>query len=516
MASFPLYCMRVGDFLALETLRSHEDLLVKGLIMRADRLEAPSINFVSHQWISTRHPDPDSVHLRTMQEVFRRVIRGENIFADDDVAAKFLTGRSRARSSSSDVLTTRERTFEEFQRSVSEGWVWLDYFSVPQRAGAEEEQAKAITSIPTYVAQASNFWVCTPLGVRRESGHQCNFDTWLMRGWCRMEALALDLTRMSEGRPIYLTHHLGEEPSASTQCFHDRLNLGWQRRKAVLTGDFARLSDREGLHAVIRELYHSALDSLRSVWEPLVESGELPRPMWERYIASADGADGGAYHSFFLLVGAEAYIFADLADEEHDQSYWEQGDFALDGSEDAVKAWLLHRGEYAWPPDECWAWYAAIVGNLALFRFLIEELGFDIGAVNKYGMTPLTISANWGNISLVRYIVERTDAAHVLYKTPGLGLSAVGVAAKNGHHRTLSFLLQSKADVEVTRNDNQRTPLHEAAANGNEECIRLLLGAGSSTAARDGAGFTAAELAGKYGAMKEDAERVKLARLFEC
>ena len=80
----------------------------------------------------------------------------------------------------------------------------------------------------------------------------------------------------------------------------------------------------------------------------------------------------------------------------------------------------------------------------------------------------------------------------------------------------MSFLLSSKADVEVTRHDNKRTPLHEAAANGNAECIRLLLGAGSSTTARDGADFTAAELAGKCGAMKEEAERVKLARLFEC
>jgi ankyrin repeat protein len=101
----------------------------------------------------------------------------------------------------------------------------------------------------------------------------------------------------------------------------------------------------------------------------------------------------------------------------------------------------------------------------------------------------------------------------VLYKTPGLGLSAVGIAAKNGHTQTLSLLLSCKADVNVTRNDNKRTPLHEAAANGNAQCIRLLLAAGSSTTARDGAGLTAAELAATCGA--SEATRVRCAGLFE-
>ena len=80
---FPLHAMRMKDFLALDKLRPHNALKKEGLVVALDFDGAhkdAKLNFVSHQWLAYAEADPNGDHLKTMQDVFRRVMAGESIF----------------------------------------------------------------------------------------------------------------------------------------------------------------------------------------------------------------------------------------------------------------------------------------------------------------------------------------------------------------------------------------------------------------------------------------------------
>ncbi len=69
-ALFPLYAMRVVDFMALD-LHTHNELIEMALVTPLDlhgEHEGASINFISHEWLGCAEADPQGVHLRTMQE----------------------------------------------------------------------------------------------------------------------------------------------------------------------------------------------------------------------------------------------------------------------------------------------------------------------------------------------------------------------------------------------------------------------------------------------------------------
>ena len=87
---FPVHAMKMSDFLALEKLEPHNDLVKKGLVRPLDFAGADKnaiLNFVSHQWLGYEEADPNSNHLSTMQEVFKRAIAGESIFRSDEAVS---------------------------------------------------------------------------------------------------------------------------------------------------------------------------------------------------------------------------------------------------------------------------------------------------------------------------------------------------------------------------------------------------------------------------------------------
>ena len=57
-------------------------------------------------------------------------------------------------------------------------------------------------------------------------------------------------------------------------------------------------------------------------------------------------------------------------------------------------------------------------------------------------------------------------AAQLNHISGGLGLTALGCAAKCGHPAIVKELLAHGADIEARRKDNGQTPLLEAAARG--------------------------------------------------
>ena len=87
-------------------------------------------------------------------------------------------------------------------RALTSGYVWFDWFSIPQMVGdvgtsTKVDQLNAINSIPAYVREATCFAVLCP-SASNTSGTLCDFNTWKSRAWCRAEQLCPRLSLTQE------------------------------------------------------------------------------------------------------------------------------------------------------------------------------------------------------------------------------------------------------------------------------------------------------------------------------
>merc|ERR1712224_531762 len=103
------------------------------------------------------------------------------------------------------------------------------------------------------------------------------------------------------------------------------------------------------------------------------------------------------------------------------------------------------------------------------------------------------MAARYGHDAMVGYLCGATSIDHINHRPSGLGLFALGEAAKCGHASTVALLLKNKADVNV-RSTKGQTALHQAAASGHAKCARLCCYAGADVQAVDDEGRCAAQL----------------------
>ena len=151
-ASFPLYAMRMRDFLALEELLPHNELRRRGLVVALDTCSGGAggnggpatslleqgayVNFVSHQWLAYQTADPEGAHLRTMQQCFAHVVARHSVFHSAEDAGAFLRGCSDT--NAEQQFGSAQRSEESFRASVADGWVWMDFISIPQTIGLQD------------------------------------------------------------------------------------------------------------------------------------------------------------------------------------------------------------------------------------------------------------------------------------------------------------------------------------------------------------------------------------------
>jgi len=131
-----------------------------------------------------------------------------------------------------------------------------------------------------------------------------------------------------------------------------------------------------------------------------------------------------------------------------------------------------------------------------MLQYCVERLGVSPTFKNAFGMSMLMMCGRFGHARCMRYLCEHLVAHgqrdEIDYVSGGLGLSAIGDAAKGGHADCIRCLVEFGAFVDPKRKNGKR-PLHEAAANGHTECVRLLVEAGADVEARDNEGKTPAE-----------------------
>lgn len=208
----PMWVMKVSDFLQMTLpLPKHEDLLEKGLLHQ----QTPSCYciFVSHQWLSTAHPDPEGKQLKVLQNCLQGIIERRLDVMND--AASQLHGEFKKLSS-------------DQQARIKDAYLWLDWISIPQIVEDSEtsdgdesreisgrlrrrsrglrmslrsfryrspgghsykltEQEEYILSIPSFVQACQVFVALVPPVPHHETHEVCNYSSWFTRGWCRTE-----------------------------------------------------------------------------------------------------------------------------------------------------------------------------------------------------------------------------------------------------------------------------------------------------------------------------------------
>ena len=499
------------------------------------------------QWLGHNEADPKGEHLQTMQALFRHAIAGQSIFRSEEDwnayskgytsenAKSATTKHAAAKDGSFGNEESVQRSEAQFLASIADGWVWMDYISIPQAINCKSEeealavladQKRAIDAIPNYVQHAKNFWICAPSGVTHvDACHECNYDTWLKRGWCRMEEAVLNLVRLGDGRPLLVTQPFGEAPRVKTMDKIDRAWNGTQRYGSVLTGEFSccrlghKVTSRDGkvtamgcdklqLKGVLQGLFK---EKLQLVWSNLDKEGGRDLP-FEQRVGMSMGGTMQAFWNIWTFVTLRPLILAETVDEPDFVAEGWSKEYEKLGPEDYetfCRGGNGFQGGYDSDPERdvnMMGWNAAMMGHLPMLMYCIERLHVSPSFKNAYGMSMLMMTGRFGHSRCMRYLCERCvrddNRAEIDYVSAGLGLSAMCDAAKCGHASCITTLIEFDAQVDPRRK-NGKTPLHEAAANGHTECVRLLVEAGADVAAVDNAGKTPADLAAESMPVRE-------------
>ena len=188
-ATFPMYVVPLETVLVMEEVKSHQQLLQEGLLRTFDPALGKAM-FVSHQWTSEEHPDPDAKQLKIFQKAMKNLLTGETVARPNAWAEMVF------------MLAGGARRFTASKLTESPILIWYDYFSVPQyrfssRSLGEnqlEDQRNAIASIPAYIDQCEFFVALCPLMKHATDQSTLSMASWDQRGWCRAEAIVRNLS----------------------------------------------------------------------------------------------------------------------------------------------------------------------------------------------------------------------------------------------------------------------------------------------------------------------------------
>jgi uncharacterized protein len=131
---------------------------------------------------------------------------------------------------------------------------------------------------------------------------------------------------------------------------------------------------------------------------------------------------------------------------------------------------------------------ASTNGSTEIATYLIE-MGADVNATNKQGVTPLIGAALNGHADLVALLAPHTTNLDQLsgmrYKE-----NALHLAARDGHTAVIAALLEAGADINALEG-TRSTALMYAAYNGHLEAVELLIQQGADLNLSDQGGQTA-------------------------
>lgn len=278
----PMFVIPVSTILAPSFLhfRSHEELKGAGHLVEYQDWMEESVLFVSHTWLRQQHPDNErGVKFALLRAVLQRAVEGTL-----DIGPHWFTG-----------LVFKKAGFPfrlraaDMQRNLANGYVFMDYMSIPQ--ADPEAQKRAIASLVSYVS-ASAYFMCLAGPWTHEDGSPRDDMAWSGRGWCRMEMTANALSPST--KPIILAcsptrivtigpgGHIGREWLVSARVGHgafsvdsDKAALAPYLQRLIIARKALALSDGD---MVLYRTLHAAAS-----W--LLDGCEVAEPEAEPYEA---------------------------------------------------------------------------------------------------------------------------------------------------------------------------------------------------------------------------------------
>mmetsp|Transcript_58915 Transcript_58915/g.140617 ORF Transcript_58915/g.140617 Transcript_58915/m.140617 type:complete len:591 (-) Transcript_58915:39-1811(-) len=480
-ADFPNLCLPMSRFQALSLMQPHETVLP---FLSVPGEESP-VHFISHEWLSFKHPDPEGLQLRRMQGVFAKFEAGQprELFKDEDWEP-FLTGLSAGTSAAMAKIEEKVsshdfRSGEDLCLEVTAGSVWLDYHSIPQHT-KDETFYKAVNSIPHYVERCDYFWVCAPTATHAELHEQRDFGSWRRRGWCRLEE-TVNFLSTNLKMPLVVT----DQEKLSVYGFFDGLQIYTGRpQRSVFNGSFTcchlghRCEKPDGSFETIACDKYAIAPLLRDVFHRF-----LAKPC-------TDQRDQ-CYRRNLILSLAQTFFAGDPLDKEE----W------LPPAEESI-AEVLERIHYpsldsvdsvGWNPV---VWLLA-VGSMSTLREVCRIRPDLLTVTPSHGFTHILRAVNSPTDRFKEFLLlhEPDLRLRMINRASKMGITPVDRAAKHGFCENLKVLLDSRADVEPRRNDNHATPLLGAAAEHYPDCCQLLLERRADVHATDIHGNTALHLA---------------------
>ncbi|WP_167882252.1 ankyrin repeat domain-containing protein [Leptospira langatensis] len=143
---------------------------------------------------------------------------------------------------------------------------------------------------------------------------------------------------------------------------------------------------------------------------------------------------------------------------------------------------------------------AAALGNEERVRELIEGNPSLVHSYSPDGWTPLHLSAHFGHISLIKYLLDKGADIHAKSKSKfSLGNTALHSAVASWKTDAVALLLEYGANPNFTQ-EGGFSPLHIAASRqGSEQIVHLLLQKGADPDLKTEDGKTARDIAAERG-----------------
>ena len=216
---FPLCTMPLTRLREFGRLVSYEEARDANVLVCCDSWEKATsfaarhpLIFISHQWLAFSTPDPHLAHYPIM-------IRAVELLA------------------------------EKHGLALEDCHIWCDYHSIPQANDATK--TLAIGSIGLYAACTCHFIVCAPETFHLDTRLRCDNETYLARGWCRLEQWAFMAANGVEAM------HYCELHDGAAVGLHPVLDVAsWLETSIkVFMGDFTVDSDKWLLVDVVLGLY---------------------------------------------------------------------------------------------------------------------------------------------------------------------------------------------------------------------------------------------------------------------
>eukprot|EP00438_Fugacium_kawagutii_P014372 Skav221712 [mRNA] locus=scaffold542:91634:93418:- [translate_table: standard] len=432
---YPMYTVPVKEVLKMEEVRPHEALMEDDILVEFHSSMGKAA-FVSHQWVSPWHPDPEFSQFKHLQGAMKKILTSPSVHR---VHPHIMTEIG------SPVGFVKGIAIEDFRSKPL--FVWYDYFSCPQIndmkwsfADLAKPIDQALQSIPAYIASCTFFFVLVPPVETPSRTELLGLSTWASRGWCRMEKVLKELQPKNAGYIVISgENHCGtiEAPIMSHM-------IGGPAGE----GTFGFREDYEKLGSVLTKFLQGLI--FHYLEEEHFSAYRFFLNMQSVYLRGFPNLSPDLFHPVPAATGTEKVLESSQA-----LAYL------------AGKQFLFQNGFKTVKDTDRAGWsafcYAALRGDAAILRSLLE----------------LRANPN-----------DKTRKNQSLFGVQA-GVTVLGIATFFGHNQAVQVLIEARASL----SGGLIPPLLMAAQVNNVEAIRLLCAAGDRPDRVSVLGLTAAQLA---------------------